>query len=338
MSIKIYDAYRMKAVSPEELQTFVKLIRNHCIDCISKEYVKAIAVTVGKITDLVTIYQKQKTLFQDTDIHVPEYIEDLYMKATPTGFILNQFPKPVQMPTYEMDCLNLAKAFIENHTQAKTITGAPLPIHTENSIVFFPLHPNTILFQVFGHWATTFLQDIAASRPGQPLHVYKDTYQIEDYYYQNAVDKPTDISDTDWELRKIHWDRVMPTGFPSVDGISVTLTDFDLYTNPYYTVKRNMHLITNVLKRTLSKEKRSQKLAYEILLQTESHHLSSQTPSAYYDLSDNIRNAIYNKDASSPYYQNYQKLTKKLNQILKDITIDVLQEPVPILQTTKEEA
>lgn len=48
--------------------------------------------------------------------------------------------------------------------------------------------------------------------------------EVSDYHYQNSTDKPEEISEPDWDSRKIAWDQVLPgSGIPSENGLTFDL-------------------------------------------------------------------------------------------------------------------
>lgn len=46
---------------------------------------------------------------------------------------------------------------------------------------------------------------------------------IEEYYYQDQSDMPEDMSDEEWEQRRIDWEHAIPSGIPARNGFGVEL-------------------------------------------------------------------------------------------------------------------
>ena len=77
-----------------------------------------------------------------------------------------------------------------------------------SSLQIFPLK-DKILFTFYG---TSSLEQILEKEP-----------DIEEYHYQNQSDMPEDMSEEEWEQRRIDWERAMPSGIPAKNGFGVEL-------------------------------------------------------------------------------------------------------------------
>lgn len=56
--------------------------------------------------------------------------------------------------------------------------------------------------------------------------IWKMLKEVKEYHYQNQSDMPEDISEEDWEVRRLDWDQALPgAGFPLENGFSFIFTD-----------------------------------------------------------------------------------------------------------------
>lgn len=62
------------------------------------------------------------------------------------------------------------------------------------------------------------------------VELWQSQPEVSDYHYQNQVDKPQDISENDWEQRKIDWDNALSNSVPAnnKNGIAYVFTDEDI--------------------------------------------------------------------------------------------------------------
>lgn len=76
------------------------------------------------------------------------------------------------------------------------------------NLQIFPLR-DKILFTFYGSHS---LEQILETEP-----------DIEEYHYQNQCDMPEDISEDEWEQRRIDWNMAIPSGIPAKNGFGVEL-------------------------------------------------------------------------------------------------------------------
>lgn len=328
MSTKIYDAYACKTLSFPKLNTFLATLRTHCQTQIITNIHIQLAAEITSLIDKLTLHREQpdisKLLYTDFD----QYLVHLYEKAhtTPISILLGkqQHEDKSKILEYlsEYKHLNIKHLMLdvtENKLCTNEITNQGFTPDTKNEIVLFSLNQNTMLILCFGSVLTNLMQNIVYTSDNPEYNNIRNTYHIRDYHYQNQTDKPDDISDTAWDKRCHNWDKVMPSGIPSKDGICITLTDFQNTANPLLFIKED-----DILKHIPSKESRIKNFATTITEITNIPTNADQNEvwSIMQDVGKNIRNKHGN------YYNEYQNYYNMLTTILPDITSELINKQI----------
>lgn len=124
---------------------------------------------------------------------------------------------------------------------------------------------------------------------------------LTDYHWQNATDKPAEISDEEWDKREVDWDKVMPTGVPAHTCLLYALFDG----RPYRHTQRD-----RIWKLIPEREKRIAKLAADI--HTKNNWNPEKGFSQFFDIRKN-----YDSDA---------ELRKKSEATIQDGIVDITPE------------
>ena len=94
----------------------------------------------------------------------------------------------------------------------------------ESTLVLFPITKKKTLIMSYSENFTSFFRKLCDDKS------FCEKYELEEYHYQNQTDKPDDISSRAWTQRRKDWDKAVPTGVPSIDGMVVKLLDAETFT------------------------------------------------------------------------------------------------------------
>lgn len=216
-----------------------------------------------KIADLHQLDEFQKNLYKD----YYQYILNKYTEKTAELCLNLMELLPYLRAAYTLEDhqiskqLNYPNILIRNNTVieiAKQITHIEEKENIKAEIAIFP-HSNNdnVLLLAFGTYFTEFMSSLP--------DCYETNYRLTDYHYQNQTDKPHDITQKQWELRRKTWDTAMPSGIPSKDGIIITIGSTDKLEHDLFYIPDRDEYDNNVIERirqtTLSE--RLTKYAYE---------------------------------------------------------------------------
>jgi hypothetical protein len=191
MSIKIYNGYKLK----EDL---------------------SLRALEDKTTQLKRLIQSQADqLFKHHSINEIYYMYDLY-KMFPekfyerykkiTGYEYRQEPK-VDKSIFILDVVMGVKRMVKSARQSEA-----LPFYNlEACIHIIPIKNKTLIL-----WY---------GESDQLRTIFECQDWIEGYHYQNQADRPEDLSEEEWELRRLDWEEALPNGVPSDRGFTVDLVD-----------------------------------------------------------------------------------------------------------------
>lgn len=105
---------------------------------------------------------------------------------------------------------------------------------------------------------------------------------VKEYGYWNNTDEPEDVTMDQWEMRESHWDYVLTgkgkTGVPSVEGISLTISQVNQY---FYdlTSEKNQEILKSLIetnKDKVSLERRVNEYVEEFMITTIMNDLLAQ--------------------------------------------------------------
>lgn len=190
--------------------------------------------------------------------------------------------------------------------------------HMKSEIVLLPITERKSLFLTYSDDFTSLLNNMIRDESD-----FVKKYAIEEYYYQNQTDRPEKISSSDWNKRKNDWNKVFKNGIPSIDGISITLTDAN-YINLTTVIPDKNIIVENFT----PKDKRVTRFAYDMVA---SVYLKEQVKDTS-NLSDSMR-ALREfkeivKDKKSQWYKKIEAEKKRLNKNIPELDLDILNKKV----------
>lgn len=229
MSTKIYDAYMIDSgtdITRMEMIRDLRKLLNEIIEGVVTELYTGSLLRLTeklKIYDIQNMYESvEKTLFDlaytliSPQVRILKYRNQEKFDREAMWKILSK----------NLNCSigNLVEFDIDGRIQTAKIdkTIGTYMYNFDNSIVFFPLSEEKTLIMVFGQILPKLMMNIEADECSE----FKKKYNLVDYHYQNQTDMPDYVTEQEWEQRCKDWDKVMPTGIPSQDGILVNI-DFD---------------------------------------------------------------------------------------------------------------
>lgn len=231
MSTKIYDAYIMENTNMIGIKQFIDVVRGECIKAGTEILKKSCASKVSKIIDSIAIAKAERNEEKYQELLLQYYAEmndTLYNRLHKKEVEKVQVKDTVEHMKTMYSPLYIAKQCTENKMEISELKRHYMfnSLDMKNEIALFPLDNTHTLFMVFGEQIRKIMENILAD---DEWHDFREKYVIRDYHYQNQVEKPEYISDEDWEQRRKDWDKVLPSGVPSNDGLIVNLTNASTY-------------------------------------------------------------------------------------------------------------
>jgi hypothetical protein len=196
MSTKIYNGYKIEAVSLEEAINKLSSLKKETVRRVIKECLVVVATTYY---DQFTI---ENANFKKDSNAEEEKNEDKAYKVKPERSALsNAYSR-------NMDILLNVKTKIEDTYEEVSLCVFPEPIIIEGN--------------------KNYLLTLYANRPLENWLVEKwESLGVQEYAYWNNSDIPEELTDEQWDERGQHWDLVLTgknkTGTPAVDGLTMFL-------------------------------------------------------------------------------------------------------------------
>lgn len=333
MSIKIYNAYRIHVEQPAEICQFTKKLQEICKRHIMDYATKLIVDKTISIIDQCVLYTKNRAINNKMYHDFPKYLESLYLQAnTSPQMILNQFQtnpeKVIKVDPKYMEHfypLSATKRIILHKIETDTYRSLNLPTNLLQEITLFPISSHEFCFIAFGDILNQLLQTYIKCPGDSEFHQYLNSIHLQDYHYQNQVDKPASISKEEWNLRAQTWNRIMPSMVPAKDGTIISILPVSELTYPIFDISAK----TILTHENTDKSVRCKKIAKQIIeIET-----IERLPIDEKDFPSAILRAIrtMNKDRvqpDHPEYQRYQTLFTTLEHILPDITEELLSQNI----------
>ena len=202
MSTKIYDAFIFdKQYSMKELSDLAAKWRKDIDEIMARQYAKLFISKMIYYYDLYTIrgIDYIKKLLNDEE----ETSKNTRIKKVETRLLENLCENGLQYLKVNLD--SLICEWLEEDRFLKHEFKGIMTIH--------PLE-NKTLAMIFGG------KDVMTYMTTQP--------ELSDYHYQNQTDKPDEISDEEWDMRKDDWDNAIGYDYiPSHHGLSLELFDVE---------------------------------------------------------------------------------------------------------------
>lgn len=211
MSTKIYNGFRMRAISMKELHSFCEEIKERLMPKYQQACTKLMAKEATDMLDSICMIRARKdkeqmmdllrTIFKD---HMP-FFHVLVEKEVTDGQIIDYFRSPL-VTVFQMVCdIVYMKVEKFDTTPFPRISQADYDFVTKMNL--FPPMNEKMMFTAYGERFTSCLRDLLCSKDKNDIAFVKK-YELEEYHYQNQTDKPEQISDEEWEKRKNDWDNV----------------------------------------------------------------------------------------------------------------------------------
>lgn len=326
MSTKIYDAYKIKNLSSFEMGNFIKELKGKLLEVSAKAYSELFAQEVIDLIDNLCIYDAEK----DFDA-VDKLLRKIYLDSEPVQHLLDEnmnadnlnmekVKKSLLLKSWSIGLV--VKDILSQKTKLSEISGSYryYEYNFSNKIVFFPMKEK-LLFMVFGNKLRHLMADLCFSDDNDSV-IFRKSYGLEDYHYQDQTDRPDNISKEDWKQREADWDKAMPSWIPANDGIVIEILNSERLYDEIYFSADNKRLL-NINSFIPSKEERVDKIAYKSvkdkyvkdILNKEN---KNDDVSRFMDLSQEFRNKV--KMGNKEILSVIEKEKEKLSKILYDFS------------------
>ena len=326
MSTKIYNAYSCKQLNTQELNDFIQNLRKQCYLRLREQMYEQTHRKITRLIDLNAIYQTKPELSKLLYDHIELKLLSMYEEATepPIRFTRKPDKTPItqqqqlkRIAKSPLSIRTLCKESVEHKYRLSKISNDYYFYDAHNSIVLFPKDENTLLFQTFGKHINQFMNEIMEGKHEQ----FQAQYDIKDYHYQNQTDQPEDISDETWQERSDTWDKVMPSGIPSKDGITIILTEIDNY---YALEKAPTDAMLQQLEKIRDKNARIHRMAVELTDVT--FLIDNKDGFSVTNSIQETRDQLIKEKGER--YDKYLEYKNILAGILTDITNDDIKQPI----------
>ena len=318
MSIKIYDAYRIKAGTDIQRKEMLDFIRNK--------------IRNRQLERLISLIEDEITQMDEVKVadHYKEY-ERIEKYLNYTSLMMNSPNKNMNnlllRKPYDKDAVKkgigeyllswVLRRKIEGQIEYARLdnTIMTLEYSFDNSIVIFPYNTKYTILMVFGEDIRNLFNELVSGD-----NEFKEKYELIDYHYQNSTDRPANITEMDWENREKVWSKIMPSGVPSTDGIVISMD----YTNDDY-FKSYPKALKNIKLDALDTriEKQAAKRIEDVIYKNERIKLGDDpSPSDMYAVYIQIKEKIKNKDKD--IMTQIEQCKHEISDLIVEITKDYL--------------
>ena len=211
MSTTIYRGKRLQDMSVYQLNQFYKKLRSELVPAAKREYYKLVV----KVSQEIYVY-----------LMTGEYPGHYHIDLKKID------EKSVELRADANAILEHAREFVNQMvtqtSQAVFAYDSESEADFDVSIVVIPIHDKTLAMPYADH---DVLYKLLTNRP-----------EITEYAYWNNTDHPEDISDDEWEHRKVDWDEALPNiGIPKNNGMVLHIVDAvsDILEHHYIDIKSN---------------------------------------------------------------------------------------------------
>ena len=334
MSTKIYNAYKMSTPTLTKFHDFVQTLQQYCFENINHKLFTHTAQLTAALIDQTALNQKYPELSRLKVEQFDQWIKGLYKKSIYNPeYILKHYDKidPNKIPpTREKTYGRLAWDVIIQNSQIASVTQSPYGISQNNTLIIYTMDDHQMAFQAFGYEITELMEQIVYQTANPRFMEFQYKYQIQDFHYQDQTDQPENITETEWNQRRITWEKLMPSGIPSKDGINIQLTSPQM--NQISSYQKGFY--ETVLQQIPTKDKRCDTMAKDLTLllaierqQTPKDQL---LPSDIIQINTKIQDIIKTNDHNSTYCKSYKDILRKLQSCIPEITSDQIRANVPI--------
>ena len=232
MSTKIYNGFRMKNISGNEIVTFLNELREKIKPEINKAFCEGLTMICRKIIYNAIQYDLN---FNDTKKAADEvegkFLRSWYLSSLTTTSAAQRALYDIDKVIEDLDwpfvggILNLAINVYRNDTLNESKVSCYNDIRSE--IAFCKGDDTHLLFITYGNVFTDYLDKLIQNKDELITK-----YGIEEYGYWNNTDKPEGITDEDWVKRESDWNKALPgMGVTARCGLCTTniINDEDLF-------------------------------------------------------------------------------------------------------------
>ena len=256
MSTKIYNGYKMKALSTKELHEFYKDTRKIANEVMEEKYFDLFARKMLKIAyDLERI--------KNDDEKLEHYLVDLYLDSVyrdhkkyinnTKEFVINDMRKSFFENKYPEKIKSLTESILMNKSMHSVFKSKNSPYYFSAEFAILPLEDKTLVI--------IYDNDVSAKLAKNKEFCEK--YGFEYYGYWDNVDKPDEISEEKWNQRKQEWDNIKKT--PAEECICFSFGYEKSIEFPVLYGNENKEKILNYIKNNIVKKQKQEafELAFE---------------------------------------------------------------------------
>lgn len=327
MSIKIYNAYQIKITSMQDCQTFIHILQSLCQKEIQNMLENMLANQIQETVDYAILYKKRPELGTYLYLDFSSYIcsLDKRAKANPNQ-ALYQMDSTIRESEKQENITTVLKKYypvrkskqvLKNKVTLKSLLNLNSVFNLEQTIAMFYQTPTDVCIIAYGDILCDILKKASYQNSIEELI----KFQIVDFHYQNQTDKPNSISDEEWNIREKEWNRMLPSGNPSKDGIVFPVISSDNLDLFIYSISNDTLLKHSALKKEQRTKKLARKLIEEYCL-SEFGPRENKTASDFTDAIQQLNIGL--ADSNSDIFKKYEEYLNILNSILPDITKEIL--------------
>lgn len=232
MSTKIYNGFKIKRLTLKEQLEFnnevTELAKTHFLDLYATLLADKLVTFIDHISYLD--YKKDYENLEDylKKCHRMQYSIQKILNARygAVDIDINKVIETLSSPYYS--AFVFINNILEEDLKFSEIQKDIMSIESdmESTLVLFPITKKKTLIMSYSENFTNFFRSLCDDKS------FCEKYELEEYHYQNQTDKPDDISSRAWAQRRKDWDKALPTGVPSSDGMVVKLLDAEQFTIP----------------------------------------------------------------------------------------------------------
>lgn len=328
MSTKIYNGFKIKALNFKEQKAFISDVKKRATEYYLDIYIEGLSRRIVEFVDTLSVLDYNKDferlgLALKSRYYKRLSISKIISKAR-LGDIVKvsdeEITKLFQMPHYSLMSFmqDVVEEDIKHCEISKDLFISDFDFNSE--IVMFPFTNRNTLLMTYSTNFTNFFSSLCNDK------AFCDTYQLEEYHYQNQTDKPDEISARDWNKRKRDWDKVLKTSIPSTDGIVINIIDSEIFIHSLF---ENYRKIRNEIVSMIPlRSARIKNLAGELALDEYFEIYKKENgieESSYSDVMDAHRKFKKLRDEGDLDAVNiYNEQKKKSEAIVQNITEDNL--------------
>lgn len=333
MSIKIYNAYRMRIRSLTDMHRFITACKQECLKQLQNNYNILYLRQAAQLIDDLVLHEERpllsKELYQDFQAHLNHLLQKAEKQNTN---VLSQYLNPVDNTTRMQEhriIWSLVQDIVCNKIRTNTSqeTVSPLNIHQE--LVYFPIDDESICFIAYGTIFNALLNDALHHPTNDKFHKLCQEFQLADFHYQNQTDAPDDISYEEYEKRYETWKRVMPSMIPAKDGIVIPFIDTHQLASLTYNNAKDIQW-----EKILPKE-RANKIAMQII---EARCLQAVPNTEYTANRFSALRKLHEelKNPNSHEFQEFQQLEQTLESLLPNLHWQLMSQTIQEFLTTRK--